>query len=251
MRAHVGDRLVVGEDRIGRGGRRAVGRRRTAVHHQVAKGGHIAMVFPDQYARVIPAGEPAGTGGSGEHGMTPAGTGTGHAGTSPGTGRYALLTDGSTVLIRAAGPADAEAVRAMHAALSPDNLYLRFFSLSLRNAETEAVRVCREPGPGPRRVAGLARRSAGRGGQLRACPQVRHRRGRLCRARRHARPRDRHAAAGTPGVGRQAARTARVHGRDAAGEPGHARGVRRRRAAGAPADGRRRGRAHVPDPGRG
>ena len=35
----------------------------------------------------------------------------------------------------------------MHAAMSPDNLYLRFFSLSPRNAEAEAVRVCREPGP--------------------------------------------------------------------------------------------------------
>ena len=33
--------------------------------------------------------------------------------------RYALLTDGSTVLIRPAGPADTEAVRAMHAAMSP------------------------------------------------------------------------------------------------------------------------------------
>jgi acyl-CoA synthetase (NDP forming)/GNAT superfamily N-acetyltransferase len=60
--------------------------------------------------------------------------------------RYALLTDGSTVLIRPARAADAEAVRAMHAALSPENLYLRFFSLSPRNAETEAARVCREPG---------------------------------------------------------------------------------------------------------
>ena len=63
------------------------------------------------------------------------------------TARYALLTDGSTVLIRPARAADAEAVRAMHAALSPENLYLRFFSLSPRNAETEAARVCREPGP--------------------------------------------------------------------------------------------------------
>jgi acyl-CoA synthetase (NDP forming)/RimJ/RimL family protein N-acetyltransferase len=61
--------------------------------------------------------------------------------------RYALLTDGSTVLIRPARPADSEAVRAMHASLSPDNLYLRFFSLSPHNAEREADRVCREPGP--------------------------------------------------------------------------------------------------------
>jgi len=55
--------------------------------------------------------------------------------------RYALLTDGSTVLIRPARPADAGAVQAMHADLSPENLYLRFFSLSPRNAHTEAARV--------------------------------------------------------------------------------------------------------------
>jgi len=61
--------------------------------------------------------------------------------------RYALLTDGSTVLIRPAGPADAEAVRAMHAAMSPANLYLRFFSPSPRSADAEARRVSREPGP--------------------------------------------------------------------------------------------------------
>ena len=33
----------------------------------------------------------------------------------------------------------------MHAALSPDNLYLRFFSMSPSAAEQEARRVCREP----------------------------------------------------------------------------------------------------------
>jgi succinyl-CoA synthetase alpha subunit/GNAT superfamily N-acetyltransferase len=63
-------------------------------------------------------------------------------------GVYALLTDGSTVQIRAAGPQDADAVRAMHAAMSPDNLYLRFFSLSPVNAEREAQRVCRTPDAG-------------------------------------------------------------------------------------------------------
>jgi acyl-CoA synthetase (NDP forming)/GNAT superfamily N-acetyltransferase len=69
--------------------------------------------------------------------------------TSPSaeTSTYALLTDGSTVEIRAAEPKDAEAVREMHAAMSPDNVYLRFFSLSPRAAETEARRVTREPGP--------------------------------------------------------------------------------------------------------
>lgn len=41
-------------------------------------------------------------------------------------GSYALLTDGSTVQVRRARPEDADAVRAMHAAMSPDNMYLRF-----------------------------------------------------------------------------------------------------------------------------
>jgi len=58
---------------------------------------------------------------------------------------YALLTDGSTVEIRSARAQDAEAVRAMHAAMSPDNIYLRFFSLSPNAAEQEAKRVCRKP----------------------------------------------------------------------------------------------------------
>jgi predicted CoA-binding protein/GNAT superfamily N-acetyltransferase len=42
----------------------------------------------------------------------------------------------------------------MHEAMSPDNAYLRFFILSRTAAETEARRICREPGPG--RVALLA-----------------------------------------------------------------------------------------------
>jgi len=63
------------------------------------------------------------------------------------TPAYALLIDGSTVEIRSAGPDDTEAVRAMHAALSPHNAYLRFFNLSPLNAEREARRVCREPSP--------------------------------------------------------------------------------------------------------
>jgi acyl-CoA synthetase (NDP forming)/GNAT superfamily N-acetyltransferase len=58
---------------------------------------------------------------------------------------YALLTDGGTVEVRPARPQDFEAVRAMHAAMSPDNMYLRFFSMSPGAAEQEARRVCREP----------------------------------------------------------------------------------------------------------
>ena len=63
----------------------------------------------------------------------------------PVAGTYALLTDGGTVEVRPARAQDFEAVRAMHAAMSPDNIYLRFFSMSPGTAEREARRVCREP----------------------------------------------------------------------------------------------------------
>ena len=69
--------------------------------------------------------------------------------TAQDTGRvYALLADGTTVEIREAGPDDFDAVLAMHEAMAPDNIYLRFFSYSRRSAETEARRICREPDPG-------------------------------------------------------------------------------------------------------
>jgi acyl-CoA synthetase (NDP forming)/GNAT superfamily N-acetyltransferase len=58
---------------------------------------------------------------------------------------YALLADGTTIEIRPACAGDFDAVRAMHAAMSPDNIYLRFFSMSRAAAEQEARRVCREP----------------------------------------------------------------------------------------------------------
>jgi hypothetical protein len=41
---------------------------------------------------------------------------------------YALLADGTTIEIRPATPGDYDAVKAMHAAMSPDNSYLRFFN---------------------------------------------------------------------------------------------------------------------------
>ena len=63
----------------------------------------------------------------------------------PGT--YALLTDGTTIEIRPAQPDDFEAVRDMHAQMSPENLYMRFFGVSRVAAEQEARRVCREPAP--------------------------------------------------------------------------------------------------------
>src|SRR6266700_174277 len=69
--------------------------------------------------------------------------------TAQDSGRvYALLADGTTVEIRQARPDDFDAVQAMHEAMAPDNIYLRFFSYSRRSAETEARRICRDPAPG-------------------------------------------------------------------------------------------------------
>jgi len=64
-----------------------------------------------------------------------------------GTSAYALLTDGTTIEIRFAGPDDFDAVRDMHTGMSPQNLYRRFFATSWLAAEQEARRMCREPGP--------------------------------------------------------------------------------------------------------
>jgi acyl-CoA synthetase (NDP forming)/GNAT superfamily N-acetyltransferase len=64
-----------------------------------------------------------------------------------GPGAYALLTDGTTIQIRPAQPDDFAAVRDMHAKMSPENLYMRFFGISRVAAEQEARRVCREPEP--------------------------------------------------------------------------------------------------------
>ena len=60
---------------------------------------------------------------------------------------YALLADGTTVEIRPATPGDLTLVRAMHEAMSPENGYRRFFSLSKLSAGREAERVCRAPAP--------------------------------------------------------------------------------------------------------
>jgi acyl-CoA synthetase (NDP forming)/GNAT superfamily N-acetyltransferase len=69
---------------------------------------------------------------------------------------YALLADGSTVQIRRAGPGDFDAVKAMHEAMAPDNIYLRFFNISTTAAEAEARRLCREPRPGDLALLALA-----------------------------------------------------------------------------------------------
>ena len=77
--------------------------------------------------------------------------------TAQDTGRvYALLADGTTVEIREACPDDFDAVQAMHEAMAPDNIYLRFFSYSRRSAETEARRICRDPVPGSAALLALS-----------------------------------------------------------------------------------------------
>jgi acyl-CoA synthetase (NDP forming)/GNAT superfamily N-acetyltransferase len=68
-------------------------------------------------------------------------------GAQAGESAYALLADGATVEIRPARPGDFDAVRDMHQKMSPDNLYLRFFSLSPVAGERAAGRICREPAP--------------------------------------------------------------------------------------------------------
>jgi acyl-CoA synthetase (NDP forming)/GNAT superfamily N-acetyltransferase len=68
---------------------------------------------------------------------------------------YALLVDGTTMTIRPATPGDYQAVRRLHEAMSPDNLYFRFFSVSQVSAEREARRVCLEDRPGLATLLGL------------------------------------------------------------------------------------------------
>jgi acyl-CoA synthetase (NDP forming)/GNAT superfamily N-acetyltransferase len=63
----------------------------------------------------------------------------------PAGSAFALLADGATIEIRAATPADFMAVRQMYRSMSPDNIYLRFFSMSMATADDQAQRACREP----------------------------------------------------------------------------------------------------------
>lgn len=64
MKARVGDRLLVGHGRHRVGLVIGVPRDDGLPPYIIkwASDGHIAMVFPDQYSRIIPAGHPAGTG---------------------------------------------------------------------------------------------------------------------------------------------------------------------------------------------
>ncbi|QFG21271.1 bifunctional GNAT family N-acetyltransferase/acetate--CoA ligase family protein [Actinomadura sp. WMMB 499] len=73
--------------------------------------------------------------------------------TSRATGRgapervFALLSDGEQVEIRRITERDGEAVRALHAGLSDESLYRRFFALNRAMADRLARRLCRAPGP--------------------------------------------------------------------------------------------------------
>jgi hypothetical protein len=64
MRARVGDRLVVGEDRVGEvvGVPSADGSPPYII--KWLTDGHIAMVLPDHYSRIVPAEETAGGSGA-------------------------------------------------------------------------------------------------------------------------------------------------------------------------------------------
>ena len=63
----------------------------------------------------------------------------------PPAGIYALLADGATIEIRPGADTDFDAVWHMYRAMSPDNIYLRFFSMSRAAAAEQAQRACREP----------------------------------------------------------------------------------------------------------
>lgn len=67
---------------------------------------------------------------------------------------YALLADGRIVEIRPATPGDHDAIKAMYEAMTPDDIYLRFFNYSRLSAEHEARRMC--DGTASGRVALLA-----------------------------------------------------------------------------------------------
>ncbi|MFE0515661.1 GNAT family N-acetyltransferase [Streptomyces sp. NPDC058964] len=66
---------------------------------------------------------------------------------------HALLTDGTTVRIRRAGPADQEEVQRLYEEMSPQNLRMRFFCVSPASARQAGERVARGERPGYRALA--------------------------------------------------------------------------------------------------
>src|ERR1700745_3844474 len=74
----------------------------------------------------------------------------------PVGGVYALLADGTTGEIRPAVPGGFNGIKALHEAMPPDNLSLRFLSMSRIAAKREAARLTREPGPDHAALLALA-----------------------------------------------------------------------------------------------
>jgi hypothetical protein len=115
-----------------------------ACSHGRTRGSFLAMIRKT----ALPPRRLAGLRGvTARHNLTaPYGRGRPDMSTPPAApGVFALLADGTTAEIRAT-PDDVDAVRGMHEAMSAENLYLRFFSLSKNAAEQEARRLCR-PAP--------------------------------------------------------------------------------------------------------
>ncbi|WP_405694522.1 hypothetical protein OHA99_05815 [Streptomyces coelicoflavus] len=77
---------------------------------------------------------------------------------------HALLTDGTTVRIRAVEPEDHARLHRLHETTSPDNLRMRFFAVRPHSAAVAADHACEPPRPGHRalvagprgRIIGLA-----------------------------------------------------------------------------------------------
>ncbi|KPI19056.1 CoA-binding domain protein [Actinobacteria bacterium OK074] len=86
---------------------------------------------------------------------------------------HALLADGSTVCIRPAAPGDHDQLAGFYEEMSPENVRLRFFTVSRRSAALAADRACGRPHPGYRallaetqgRVVGLAEYDTGGAGR--------------------------------------------------------------------------------------
>ncbi|MFF0204288.1 GNAT family N-acetyltransferase [Streptomyces sp. NPDC005017] len=82
---------------------------------------------------------------------------------------HALLTDGTTVCVRPAVPADHDRLEALYDEMSPENLRRRFFAVSHRSVARAAARACAPPRPGYRalvaetqdRIVGLAEYDTG------------------------------------------------------------------------------------------
>ena len=132
--------------------------------------------------------------------------------------------------------------------MSPDNLYLRFFSMGTAAAEWEARRTCREPGPDHAVLLAVLDGEVAGCGSYKLLGRVRCLRRLPWRCRWHAQPRRRQVTAGAPGLAGPRPGGARLYRADAERERAHAAGGQARGRAGGRADWaafpRWRGRRH-------